>query len=493
MNIDIKNYFSALNENYLLIVTSNSKEKDSVNKVISNRKNVNTHLSTGGCSIGLLDGVFVIHLTGTSGVSNEKSASRLVIEFVSQSNIPTPGVVYLVGFCWGNPAKTKVGDIIIACTIYSLNSRVISSEETSHKVIQCRSSIDLDLIAQKIIQEIPNSTLGELASLETLLSSTSERDKLLKQYPHLIGGEMEAFGFVPSLRQTPWIIIKSVSDFGCDNFERSNQANAAASSALALLSLTKLLKENELISFSISKPDETTLLECLFGNEIRVLKSDVNSDHLNDYLNDKIGVVIARKLEYYMNNNGYDRSFLRYFCDLILEVIQNSLKHGGASFVSVKFHMDEIIITDDGGEYSLQNIKGDKGGALSWRRFNLHGVDKNFVSYTFKKKSHYFGMIASVKELTNAIAKCKASIIPATIGAGYSRQQILSYNNDCEVIYFEDDSIFMTSRRLTLIYEVKKLLDDGKKVYVKVTDTEYAKEYRAVLNKYSDKLVIIEK
>ena len=491
MNIDIQNYCDALNENYLLIVTSNSKEKDAVNRVISNRKNITVHLSTGGCSIGLLDGMFVIHLTGTSGISTELSASRLVVEFVSRSNIPTPGIVYLVGFCWGNPAKTKIGDIVIASTIDSLNSRSINVEETVYKGTQYRSSIDLGSIAQEINREIPNSKLGELASLETLLSSTSERDKLLHLRPHLIGGEMEAFGFVPSLRQIPWIVIKSVSDFGCDNFERSNQASSATSSAFALPALNKLLKDNEFINFSISKSNELLLLDYLFGNEIRVLKSRVNSDELNDHLNDEVGVIIERKLEYYLNDNGYDRSFLRYFCDLILEVLQNSLKHSGASFASVKFYPNKIVINDDGDEYSLENLKGDEGGASSWRRIKSYGLDTNLVSYTFKKKSHYFEMSSASKELMDAVKNCTASIIPSMIGSGYGRQVALSYNKECEIIYLEDGNVRMTSRRIALIGEVKRLLDEGKKVYVKVSDNAYAEEYRMALKEYSDNLRIL--
>lgn len=491
MNIDIKNYFDALNENYLLVVTSNSIEKNAVNRLISNRQNITVHLSTSGCSIGLLNGMFVIHLTGTSGISTELSASRLVVEFVSRSNIPTPGIVYLVGFCWGNPATTKVGDIVIASTIYSLNYRSISGEETDYKAISYRSSIDLEFIAKKLNQEIPDLKLGELASLETLLSSTSERDRLLQQLPHLIGGEMEAFGFVPSLKQIPWVVIKSVSDFGCDNFERSNQESSAASSALALPVLNQLLKDNELISFSISKHDELLLLDCLFGNEIRVLKSKVNSDELNDHLNDEVGVVIERKLEYYLNDNGYDRSFLRYFCDLILEVIQNSLRHSGASFASVKFYPNKIIINDDGNEYPLQNLEGDKGGASSWRRIKTYGLDTNLVSYDFKKKSHYFEMTASSKELMDAVKNCTASVIPSTIGSGYGRQLALSYNKECEIIYLKDGNVRMTSRRIILIGEVKRLLDEGKKVYVKVSDTAYAEEYRVALKEYSNNLRIL--
>lgn len=491
MNIDIKNYRDALQDNYLLIVTSNSKEKDAVNKIITNKHNLSVHMPTNGCTIGLLGGVFVVHLTGSSGLSTERSASRLVLSFVRQDNIPNPGLIYLVGFCWGNPAKTNIGDVVICNTITSLNSRIIEGKETLYKGIPYRSSINLEFIAEKLIQSIPNSKLGELASLEALLSSTSERDKLLQLQPNLIGGEMEAFGFVPSLGQTPWIVIKSVSDFGCDDFERSSQVESAASAAIALPILSKLLIENGFIEFSISRPEELLLLDYLFGNDIRVLRKNVNSDSLNDHLNNEVGIIIERKLEYYLNDTGYNRSFLRYLCDLILEVIQNSLRYSGASFVSVKFYPDKIIINDDGYDYSLENLEGENGGAKSWRRIKSCGIDTGLISYSFRKKSHYLKMNASSIEIMEAMQNCTASITPSTIGSGFRSQPALSYKQSCEVIYVEDREVRMMSRRITLIGEVKKLLKEGKKVYVKVSDHAYAEEYRLALKEYSDNLRVL--
>ena len=491
MNVDIQNYYDALEKNYLLIVTSNSKEKSAVNKIIDNRKNITAHMSTGGLSIGLIGGVFVVHLTGSSGIQSEASVGRLVVEFVSRTNIPSPGLVYLVGFCWGNPKYTSIGDTIISNEICSLNSRVSELKGSKYKPRGYRSSINLDLIAEEIYQEISCAKLGELASLETLLSSTYERDNLLNQNPRLIGGEMEAFGFVPSLKEIPWLIIKSVSDFACDQFERSNQPAAANSSSLIVPVLNKLLIANSLINFSISKEEEKVLLDCLIGNEIRIQRDDIKSDDLNDFINDDVGLIIERKLEYYLNNVGYDRSFLSYFCDLILEILQNSLKHGGASVASVKFYQDKIIINDDGDDYPLKKLEGNNGGAISWRRIKSRGIDTNLISYSFKKKSHYFEMKAASTELMDAVRNCKASIIPSTVGSAYSRQNILSYNKECDVIYVQDTNIRMTSRRIAIIEEVEKLLKKGKKVYVRVPDSIYAEEYRVRLKDYSTNLRIL--
>ena len=63
MKIQITDYYDVLNENYVLICTSNSLEKDAVNRLLSNRRELEVDMNTSGCSIGLLSNRFVIHLS----------------------------------------------------------------------------------------------------------------------------------------------------------------------------------------------------------------------------------------------------------------------------------------------------------------------------------------------------------------------------------------------------------------------------------------------
>lgn len=100
MNIKLQSYFDALNNNYVLICTSNVNEKKAVNKIILHRCELVTNMTSLGCSIGLINGKFVIHLTGESGIEANISISRLIIEFIKRESNPNPRLILLSGFCW---------------------------------------------------------------------------------------------------------------------------------------------------------------------------------------------------------------------------------------------------------------------------------------------------------------------------------------------------------------------------------------------------------
>lgn len=491
MNIDFPNYFDVLNDAYTLIVTSNSKEKDAVNRIIQLRNNLEIHMSTKGCSIGMLQGEFVVHLTGTSGSVDELSVSRLIVEFLSRTNLPKPVIVFMVGFCWGNPKRTSIDDVVLCSHIISLNSRRFDGNHVTYKEIDYKSKISTDFLSDDLSQLLQSIVIGKLASLETFYSSTKERDALISQYPSLIGGEMEGFGFIPSVKDIPWLIIKSVADFGSDKVDRKKQVKAAQSAASVLPVITSLLLDRELIFFNNTSPSKLFLMDLLIGNTIKISRDSFNSDSLNDYLNDYIGPIIDYKLEFYLACDEYDKNFLRSFCDLILEVSQNSFKHGGATTVSITFDLKKIIIRDNGDDYDLNNLEGDRGGSEAWRRVKLDFISKEFVIYSFKKRSHYFNLIKANEMVRKVIKDCTASIVKNTVGSGFKPISILSYNENCDAIYFDDRNNRMRSRRNTLINEVEDLLIKGKIVYISVNDEYDSELYRSKLANHSERLKIL--
>ena len=83
MKIELNRYKTILDRKYILIATSNSKEKNAINRMITFRRNIYLEIEHKGCYIGLIEDVFVIHLTGTSGMADKPSISRIIIEFLS--------------------------------------------------------------------------------------------------------------------------------------------------------------------------------------------------------------------------------------------------------------------------------------------------------------------------------------------------------------------------------------------------------------------------
>lgn len=92
MKIRLDNFQDTLTDNYILLLTSNSVEKDAVNKVLIPKTKIDLDLNDKGCYIGLIENNIVVHLSGTSGVTSHDSIGRLVIEFISGNEFPNPNL-----------------------------------------------------------------------------------------------------------------------------------------------------------------------------------------------------------------------------------------------------------------------------------------------------------------------------------------------------------------------------------------------------------------
>lgn len=493
MKIELNRYKTILDRKYILIATSNSKEKDAINRMISFRRNIYLEIQHKGCYIGLIEDVFVIHLSGTSGMADKPSISRIIIEFLSKENLPSPECVLLIGFCWGNPNKTTIGSIVFSDSVISLNSDKVENGKILYKGIKLRSNLSLELLQAEITAYIPKSLCGTLASKERLFSDTEQRDLLLEEFPEILGGEMEAFGFIPNVDNNNWLIIKTVSDFGDNEYNRETQVEAANLAADIIPNFISILKNHEII-FEYEKDDPSKMLiDILIGNTLKIYRDIISSENLNDYLNDKIGPLIEYKLQYFLTGEAYDDSFVYDFCNLLLEMTQNSFRHGHATEVDISFSSNSITFSDNGDFFDISQITGVKGGADAWERVKSDFLDKEYVDFRIKKHQTYFYLKMINADLQNIISHCSVTIKPGTIGSQYSSRNILEYNNECSSVFVNDISNRMSSRRLSVIPEVKKLLEIGLKVYVTVRNESEAEKYRSYLSDFEENLKIIIK
>lgn len=472
MNIKLQSYFDALNNNYVLICTSNVNEKKAVNKIILHRCELVTNMTSLGCSIGLINGKFVIHLTGESGIEANISISRLIIEFIKRESNPNPRLILLSGFCWGNPKKVNKNDIIVSSDIISLNSDSYFQNEKKYKSTPYASSINAKFIENKIENVIP----GTMVSLESLIAKTSKRDEIIDMYPHILGGEMEAFGFVPSIGSIPWAVVKAISDFADDQFNRNSQEIAASKAADVVKEMIDIYQSEGYFRLNSTSSECLSLVNSLYGNEIKITDKEVNSANLNDYI-DNLSPLIQYKLGYYLTGDQYGDDFLKYFCYLILETTQNSFKHGGATKVTINFGEKSVFIQDDGKDFDLNGLIDGRGGAFSWSKFKENFIDTGHVKYCFEKKKHKFKLIKINCEITRIINNCTAKIVANKIGSGWGNSSILSYEPTCEAVYIDDRRVFIPSRRFHLVDEAKRIIESGKVVFVSVNDKENGELY----------------
>lgn len=490
--LELPKLYEILDENYLLIITTNSIEKKAVNNIIELQNKLDINIKTYGCSIGLINETFVIHVTGTSGVSDEVSTSRIIMEFISNTTFPNPLLTVMIGFCWGNPNFVKIGDITLCDTIVSLNKKTIDNNKTTYEPKSFTSQLKMNNMEKEINKTFSNIKIGTLGSLETRLQCNITRDEILNQFPQLIGGEMEGFGYIPSLHDIPWLIIKTVSDYGDNAFTREEQERSVESAAEAFpMILSILIKNDFFYSKNFVTVQDATLKSLLLGTKLEITKNKFTSDSLNDYLNDYIYPIIELKLVNYRTCSEYNSDFIEIFSCLILEIIQNSFKHAGATKVSIMFNAKNLIIEDDKIGFDLNNIPGERGGAESWDEFKLEFLDEKLVKYSFIKNKHKFYMPLVDIEIAKIISDCRVSIIPSTIGSGFKNEQILSYNEDCTAVFVDDTQVAMKSRRNDLIDEVRILLQKKLIVYILLNSDRSLKKYKKELSDYVGQFHII--
>lgn len=484
-------HITFLDENCYLILTSNSKEKEAVNSVVRHKRNLDIPIPNKGASIGIIEGIFVIHITGTSGVSDQFSISTLANRIIESDRLPNPKIILLVGFCWGNPAKCKVGDTILSSSIVSMNSQTAGKDGIKYNSSRHNSLLRLD--GHRLGELANNNSLeikvGELVSLEMLVMNTSIRDQIVQQYPSVLGGEMEAFALVPSVPNIPWLVLKTVSDTGCDNFNRDHQGMAANNSASLIPIIIPEINSSNDLDFTISGRICFSLLDEMIGKSIHIGRHLFNSDTLNDYLNDHVGPLIHRKLNQYASGVEYDDEFPYILCDLILEIAQNSFKHGGAKKVDITFNPKSISIIEDVKAFDIRKIGSGRGGYQAWENARSKYIESGDILYSVSGVSQTIELKKIDRLFREMINNCSANVIPNTVRSGFE-DEVLSVNDSCNEIYVDVREIFMTSRRLDVVRDINKYLSEGKYVYISCGNEYEVQLYKELLTESLDRLRI---
>lgn len=476
---------ATLEGRYTLITTSNDLERDAVNAMIKQRQKINITHENQGCYLGLIGEEIILHIGGSSGVTAADSVGRCITTFIGDSAYPKPKLILLVGFCWGNPRFVVPGDIIIANSLYTLNKSTLNTTGETFKVKIIESPIEQDFL----VQTCKNGPLG---SLERLIGSTEYRDTLLASYPLLYGGEMEGFGFIPALknRDISWLILKAVSDLGDDGLNRELQQKAAWRAASQIELLLKELKHLETES---AQPAEIEhFRNVLRGEVILIDHSEFTLENLTHYLQYTIGPIVKSKLsEYFYAHEDSDKVFISSFCDVILEIAQNSFRHANSTQFKMSFKSKSFILQDDGKDYDLSTISGEQGGAFAWKRINKLFLSKGLVRYEHvKANTHKFHLQEVETLLRNIREKCSITVSYQVPSGGKGYRETLKYDHSCTNVYFNAKHMMMSSTMLIAIDQLKKMLEKGLTVYIEVEHDYQKDEYNERLIKYCDQVII---
>ena len=229
--------------NFLIVTATDTETKafhelmpESIPQVISN--SITYYL-------GQVGRYNIIHIQCQQMGSISPGGSTLTIHKALQE-WPSIKAVIMIGICFGiDDSKQHIGDIVVSSSISNYETRRIGKDneiargETypSNKCL-LNAFNNLKRSWENIGSDgnIKELNIGEYVSGEKLVDNIEFRTKLLSEKPEAKAGEMEGNGLVAACvgENIPWILVKSICDFGDGDKGKEKeikQAIAAASSA----------------------------------------------------------------------------------------------------------------------------------------------------------------------------------------------------------------------------------------------------------------------
>ena len=151
-----------------------------------------------------------------------------------------PEAVIMCGMAFGVKSGQKLGDILVSKQVTYYDPQKIG-EKPGGIPRGDRVTASPRLLAQfragAMDWQGAEVYFGLILSGEKLVNNLSFRNKLLKQEPEAIGGEMEAAGLYAAASQlkTDWIMVKAICDWADGNKDDKAQLLAAKNAARFLL------------------------------------------------------------------------------------------------------------------------------------------------------------------------------------------------------------------------------------------------------------------
>lgn len=192
--------------------------------------------------------------------------------------------VIMIGICFGiDESKQHIGDIVVSSSISNYETKRIGQDKeitrgSTYHSDKCllNSFNNLKRSWENIGSDgnIKELIIGEYISGEKLVDNIEFRTKLLSEKPEAKAGEMEGNGLVAACedKNIPWILAKSICDFGDGNKgkdKKTRQAIAASSSAECCAAVLEQSTAFESIDIKNVCEKDTTI------NEQTVINEDV--------------------------------------------------------------------------------------------------------------------------------------------------------------------------------------------------------------------------
>lgn len=473
----LSNYREQLDVNHVVIVTTNTHERVAITRMLSSYVKLETGNPSLRAYLGCVGDNFVVLLDGAGGYTNANSSARFTASYLSNNSYPNPRLVILGGICWGNPSQVDLGDVVVSSSVTSLNRVVVKPGERQ----EVASNQDCPVDLETLIRALPLPVrVGPILSLEARFEDEIERDRLLAEYPQALGGEMEAFSIVPECATTHWLVVKAVSDHGAAGDSRESQPGAAASAARVISAIVNASGEMHSLDDDEGKSEShKLLLQAIHGKEISIPLNNIESKSVNQYVS-----AYFKRIEYaaevHTRALGLHARLPFDISRIASEIVSNSFRHGRARGVKILFSPSMIRIQDDGTEFNPENLRSHangRGGRLAITAFWRNYIDSSVASIVSRFNGQ--GNIITITisdggpDTTGIPLACRAFIGESS---GRPRNKLLTWGDDCDLIYIDFDKVGMFSYVLDICEELVAPIADGKRFIIRCTDEDTISE-----------------
>jgi nucleoside phosphorylase len=230
----------------------------------------------------------VVHIQSNMGSISRGASIITVSDAIADIH---PKIVIMIGIAFGiNNISQAIGDVLVSEALLPYDFSKVGTKKIYRAIPAQANAILVNRFKNSFECEYKLPTgqnakiiVGQLLSGEELIDNIKYRNKLIKNFPLAIGGEMEGVGvFAACDTNAEWILIKGICDFA--DGQKSNNKEVHQSIAInAALSASKILFDSP-YSFDglgvkpvVKKNDN--LAE--FSDE-KIHKSDPFSDILNE-------------------------------------------------------------------------------------------------------------------------------------------------------------------------------------------------------------------
>lgn len=234
-----------------LIITATPTETRAVkNKIrpFSSRTNVlKVSTETQVFRLGLFGVYKAVHVQCDMGLGGRDSSILATYDAIKAWK---PKAVIMVGIAFGrDSSKQNIGDVLVSDSIVHYEPARVGNVLIPRGIIpqsglvlsnRFKNKIDWDF--KLFTGKMSKIRIGQLLSGEKLVDDYEYKEKLFKQFPNAIGGEMEGAGVCAACLRADineWIIVKGICDWGDGqkvDFYQGAAAEAAATLCLEILS-----------------------------------------------------------------------------------------------------------------------------------------------------------------------------------------------------------------------------------------------------------------